>query len=139
MSKQTVYMSTTKINPQQSAAEIVSNLVRAGATSINTNYEAGRITGIRWIQKVRGVDCMFEMPVRVAPLQKVIGDKEQAERTAWRQLLRWVQAQNAMIEVGMAEAGEVYFAYMVNLGSDRTIFQHLVESQFKALPAGGSQ
>src|SRR5579864_9646271 len=99
--KRSIFMGTTNISPQQTAAEIVSNLVRAGATAINTNYEAGRITGIRWIQRVRGVECMFEMPVRVAPLQKLIRDKEQAERTAWRQLLRWAQAQNAMIEVGM--------------------------------------
>jgi hypothetical protein len=77
------------------------------------------------------------MPVRVEPLKKHIPDTAQAERTAWRQLLRWVQAQNAMIEVGMAEAGEVYFAYMVNPGTNRTLFEHLVDSQFKALPPPG--
>jgi hypothetical protein len=132
-------MGTTSIDPQQTAAQIVSELVRAGATSINTDYENGRITGIRWIQRVRSTECLFEMPVRVDPLKKHIRDAAQAERTAWRQLLRWVQAQNAMIEVGMAEAGEVYFAYMVNPGTNRTVFEHLVDTQFKALPSAREQ
>lgn len=137
--KKQIYMGTTQISPQQTAAEIVAELVRAGANSINTDYEAGKIKGIRWLQRVRGIECLFEMPVRTAAVQKVIRDKDQAERTAWRQLLRWVQAQNAMIEIGMAEAGEVYFAYMVNPGTNRTLFDHLQDSQFKALPPGKPQ
>jgi hypothetical protein len=137
--KKQVYMGTTKIAPQQTAAEIISELVRAGANSINTEYSNGKISGIRWLMRVRGTDCLFEMPIRIEPLNKKIDNLEQAERTAWRQLLRWVQAQNAMIEVGMAEAGEVYFAYMVNPSTNRTIFNHLVDSQFKALPAPTKQ
>ena len=36
---------------------------------------------------------------------------EQAKRVAWRQLLRWTEAQLAMIDAGMAHAGEVFLAY----------------------------
>lgn len=126
-------MGSTKIESMQTAGEIISELVRGGATSINTEYSNGKISGIKWLMRVRGTECLFDMPIRVEPLLKVIGDRAQAERVALRQLLRWVQAQNAMIEVGMAEAGEVYFAYMVKPGTKQTLFQHLVDSQFKAL------
>jgi hypothetical protein len=137
MRKQTMYMGTTTISPAQTAGEIISELVRAGANSINTDYSNGRISGIRWIMKIGTVPVLFEMPIRVDPVLKQMGgrDREQAERTAWRQLLRWVQAQNALIEVGMVQAGEVYLAYMVNPGTNQTLFEHMLDTQFKALPA----
>lgn len=141
MKKPTIYMGTTSISPQQTAAEIVAELVKAGASSINTDYKNGRISGIRWIMRVGGVEALFEMPIRIDPVFKKMGgrDREQAERTAWRQLLRWVQAQNAMIDVGMAQAGEVYLAYSVHPGTNRTLFEHLMETQFKALPPAREQ
>ena len=130
-------MATTKIDPQQTCGEIISELVRAGASSINTDYKNGKLSGIRWVMKVGAIDALFDMPIRVDPVHKKLGsDRVQAERVAWRQLLRWVQAQNAMIEVGMAQAGEIYLAYLVNPGTNQTLFNHMLETQFKALPAG---
>lgn len=85
-------MGTTKVGPQQTAGEVVSELVKAGATSINTDYKNGKISGIRWIMRVGSSQVLFDMPIRIEPVLKKIGDRDQAERTAWRQLLRWVQA-----------------------------------------------
>lgn len=62
-------------------------------------------------------------------------DRQQAERVAWRQLLRWVQAQLAMIECGMTEASEVFFPYMQML-SGNTIYELFKASEFKQLAAG---
>jgi hypothetical protein len=59
---------------------------------------------------------------------------KKAERVAWRQILRWVQAQYAMIETGMVQPAEVFLAYMVNPATNRTLFDHMIETQFKALP-----
>lgn len=130
-------MGTTKVGTQQTAREVMSELVRSGATSINTDYADGKISGIRWIMLVRGSQVLFDMPIRIDPVHELMGGpREQAERVAWRQLLRWVQAQNAMIDQGMAEAAEVYLAYMVNPATSRTLFEHMVETQFKMLPPG---
>ena len=85
--------------------------------------------------KVNGSDVLFDMPVRIEPIAKLIRDRAQAERVAWRQLLRWVQAQNAMIETGMVQAVEVYLPYVVVHSSGQTLFQRMNESQFKMLPA----
>lgn len=129
-------MGTTEVPAARSASEIVAELVNAGASSINTDYTNGKIVGIRWVMKVNGRDVWFDMPARVEPVYQMLyargGDsyrwneeknREQAERIAWRQLLRWVQAQNALIQCKMAEAGEVYMAYAVAPGSNRTMFQ----------------
>lgn len=150
--KKTLYMETTEIDPTRTAGEIVSELVAAGASSVNTDYKNGVIAGLRWIMRVGGVEVLFDMPVRIEPVYKFFlerreGNKqwisqkdkdklrEKAERVAWRQLLRWVQAQNAMIDTGMVQPGEVYLAYMVNPGTNRTLFEHMLDTQFKALPA----
>jgi len=129
-------MGSTQVNASKTAAEIVGELVKSGAKSINTDYSNGKIVGIRWIMRVADTDQLFDMPIRIDPILKKIGNREQAEKVAWRQLLRWVQAQNAMIEQGMAQAAEVYFAFYVpNPQIGRTLFAELAERQFKALPA----
>jgi hypothetical protein len=91
---------------------------------------------------------LFTMPARVEPVFNILNgrrkysydrtsnaakDREQAERVAWRQLLRWVQAQLAMIDCGMTEAAEVFFPYM-ETPRGGTIFQLFKEQEFKALP-----
>jgi len=148
--KQTLFMETTGIDAGRSAAEIVAELVKAGATAINTDYEGGVIIGLRWVMKVRGVDQLFSMPVRIAPVEKLllarrkgrptsIDDRariaEQARRVAWRQLLRWTQAQMAMIQCGMAESAEVFFAYLQSPGGV-SIFEVFAEQGLRMLPPG---
>jgi hypothetical protein len=107
--KKSLYMGTTKIDPQKTAGEIIAVLVASGARQIATDYTPqGRIQGLRFIIPTAGNGVAFSLPVRVDPLLKYLrNDRQQAERVAWRQLLRWTQAQLAMIEVGMVKAEEV--------------------------------
>jgi hypothetical protein len=147
--KQTLFMETTEVDAGRSASEIVAELVKAGATSINTDYANGVIVGLRWVMKVRGVDQLFNMPARIEPVEKLLlsrrkgplynQDKlrihEQARRVAWRQLLRWIQAQMAMIQCGMAESGEVFFAYLQSPGG-QSIFEVFAEQGLRMLPPG---
>lgn len=147
MAKKALFMETTEVSPTRTAGEIIAELVKCGATSINTEYDQGVVSGLRWVMKVHGNDVLFDMPVRVDPIYKILqsrrrdrwryeaADKEQAQRVAWRQLLRWVQAQNAMIECGMVAAEEVYLPYLFDARSSQTLFQKLSESKFKMLAA----
>lgn len=150
MTKKTLYMETTEVPAERTAGEIISELVKAGATQINTEYANGAIVGLRWIMRVNGQDALFAMPARVDPIYKILhsrsrntwlSDKEKeklqakARRVAWRQLLRWTQAQIAMIECGMTEPSEVFFPYLQHPMSGRSVFDHFKESGFKALPA----
>lgn len=147
--KKTLYMETTEVPADRTAAEICSALVQSGATHIATDYEQGKITGLRWSMNIAGRSLWFAMPARVEPIYNLLTDRAsgfidskraerlqaQAERVAWRQLLRWVQAQLAMIDCGMAESAEVFLPYMVSTTSGQTLYSLIKESGFKALPA----
>jgi len=150
MAKNRLFMETTKIGADQSAAEIVRELVAHGARSINTDYDDGRVVGLRWVMRVSGNDVLFDMPARVDAVRKLLlrettGNArrlvdEKAERIAWRQLLRWVQAQLAFIDCGMAQTAEVFMPYIVlNPGTNQRLFDTMMESQFKALPTPKAQ
>jgi hypothetical protein len=94
----------------------------------------------------------FSLPVRVEAVyqtllkdaeqsQKWHGNQEQisklkgkAERVAWRQLLRWVQAQLAMIETGMTQGAEVFMPYITG-ANGQTMFENFYDQKIKALPA----
>jgi hypothetical protein len=142
-------METTEIPAERSAGEITGELIKAGASAINTDYENGVIVGLRWVMKLRGTDQLFSMPVRIAPVEKILlsrrkgflGNdvrakiKDQARRVAWRQLLRWIQAQMAMIQCGMAESGEVFFAYLQS-PAGQSIFEVFAEQGMRMLPPG---
>lgn len=92
------------------------------------------------------------MPVRVEPVYQLFAkrkgygtgrrtdgtillpaDMEKAERVAWRQLLRWVQAQVAMIQTGMVKSEEVFLPYWFDPVKSQTLFQSMTETRFKML------
>lgn len=135
----TIFMGSTKIEAQRTIGEISSVLIRTGATQISTDYGVGgRVEAVRFGMNVPGISMTvyFRLPCRTEKLLKLLrNDRAQAERTAWRQVLRWVEAQMAMIEAGMTQTHEVFMPYAVIPGTDdKTMFQAW-ESQQKALPA----
>lgn len=145
-----LFMGSTGVAAARSASKVVAELVNGGASSISTNYDNGRIIGIRWVMKVNGQDIWFDMPARVDPVfQRIRMERKRptdstdavdlatAERVAWRQLLRWVQAQNAMIQSRLSDPGEVYMAFAVAPGTGRTMFQTWTAQL--ALPAAGGK
>jgi hypothetical protein len=135
MKTKKLFMGTTKIDPQKTVGEIMQALVASGARQIASTYDdKGQVVGLRFSINASGIDLAFVLPVRVEPLLKCLrNDRDQARRVAWRQLLRWVQAQLAMIEVGMVRAEEVYVPYMLGPDSQQTLFEALSASRFKAI------
>lgn len=141
-------METTEVPAERTAGEISAVLVAAGAGQISMQYENGRISGLLWTMKVAGMERLFQMPARVEPVYKILlsrrsnrtasdvqaAVRQQAQRVAWRQLLRWVQAQVAMIECGMTEAGEVFFPYL-QAPSGQTLFEMFKDNGMKLLGA----
>src|SRR4051812_7041453 len=123
----TLFMETTEISAEKTAAEITSLLVQSGARRLMMECGDNReITGLRFELDVKGNPWICVLPARVEPIFKILNgrrrsswdrtqkrdqDQTQSKRVAWRQLLRWVQAQLAMIDAGMVEAGEVFLPY----------------------------
>ena len=129
-------MGTTSVDPSKTAGEIVSILSRHGATSINQTYESGRLVGLQWLMARKGAEpALYSMPARVEPVWSLMRRKcrgnvsrEQAERTAWRLVLRWVQAQFALIETGMVEPAEVFAPYR-EVAPGKTVWAALLEAE----------
>jgi hypothetical protein len=148
-------METTEVPPHKTAGEITNLLVRAGATQVSLDYKDSKIVGMRFTYPVDGYVVPFCLPVRVEPVFKVLNgrrtpdawkrgnrqdmaekDREQAERVAWRQLLRWTEAQLAMIDTGMVKTEEVFLPYAWTPGG-RTLFEEFIAtgSAARMLPA----
>lgn len=152
--KRTLFMESTEVPADRSASEIVAELVKAGAKSINMDYGAGVITGLRWLMTVPGRgDVLYAMPARVEAVHKLLlkrrrpgflSDqdeqrlKDSARRIAWRQLLRWVQAQMAMVQCGMAESGEVFFPF-VQAPTGESVYELFRDHGLKLLEPGKPQ
>jgi hypothetical protein len=147
MARKPIYMETTEIAAERTAAEVSAVLVQAGASSVSIRYDNGKIIGMSWTMRVGANELPFAMPARVEPVYELLKSRRtgylhnqakerirlQAERVAWRQLLRWVQAQLAMIEVGMVKRAEVFMPYMQQ--ADGSTFFEYFESRQLALPA----
>jgi hypothetical protein len=148
MARKPLYMESTEIQPARTAQEIQSVLVAAGARQIMTEYgDAGKVVGLKWTMATPLGDRLFDMPARVEPIYTLLYKRVQnqwgidttklrakAERVAWRQLLRWVQAQVAMIETGMVQPSEVFFPYMVAI-EGKTVYSLFEARQLPMLPA----
>lgn len=109
--------------------EIQEIVLRSGATNINQKASNGRILGLAFTLPGPQGDVLYDLPARVEPVYKVLRsqrspklafrpgaeetDRDAAERIAWRQLLYWIRAQFALIELGMVEAQEVFLPYMM--------------------------
>jgi hypothetical protein len=150
MSK-TIFMGTTKIAPETTAHEIHSLLVGAGARQVLTEYNEQReITGIHFIMSVGNKQIPFKMPVRTEKLLEYFKGKgktrrhssyrhtskedlaSKAKRVAWRQLFRWVEAQLAFIDAGMAQTEEVFMAY-IQVAPNETFYQRAIKQGFDRL------
>ena len=139
MAHKHIYMGTTKIAPEKTAMEVQSVLVSSGARQIASDYDhQGKIRGLRFCIPVNGAEMAFTLPVRTESLVKALhGNRLQAERVAWRQLLRWCQAQMALIDVGMVQAAEVYAPYRL-MQSGQTLFEEMMTAgKHLELPVGG--
>jgi hypothetical protein len=139
---------TTTIAAEKTAAEIQKALVKAGATKVMVDYRDGRPTALTFQIKTEFGERAFRLPVNPHPVQAVLSRQrsagkidrryasaEQAERTAWRVALEWVQVQLAYIETGMVTADQILLPYMTTQDGG-TVYEAFVAQQL-ALPATG--
>jgi hypothetical protein len=138
---------TTQIDPTKTAAECISRLAAHGATAIGMTYDKGFPTGLQFqIMTAHGMQA-YALPVNVDgtynALQKAArarripqskATREQAQRTGWRVIKDWLEAQLALIEAGVADMSEVMLPWMLVDG--QTVYQTFLERNQLALEAG---
>jgi hypothetical protein len=112
-------------------AELQQTLGMHGAKQISYDYgDDGKVHGVQFVIKVNHHFIPVKLPARVEKAQAVLKRQwdegvishkrgkeqtygyEQAYRVAWRNILDWVQAQMALLEIGMAKIEEVFLPYM---------------------------
>ena len=137
---------TTKTPAKQTAAEIMSILVRNGATDILTHYgPAGMGTGLKWRMETASGTIGFSLPINTEAVFEILTRSrvmktnpaawmQQANRTAWRIIRERVQAQIALVETEMVTVEEVFLPYM--LRDKQTLYQGLSNGDLKMLPDG---
>lgn len=118
---------TTKIDPMRTATEIDYILASNGATAIQKDIVNGQVTALRFTVQTSLGMIPIQLPVNIDAVQKILKDMhqrkargnidyshEQAARVAWRCLKSWVEAQMALIQIGMATMDQVFLPYVLN-------------------------
>lgn len=142
---------TTTIEVEKTVGEIYQLLARGKAQAILSEYDgAGNVTAIAFRSQTQFGIVSFRLPANVQAAAQVlksqayakqiprrfINDVPQARRVAWRILRQWIEAQLAMVQLGMTKIEEVFLPYAQD-ETGRTVFEKLQESKFAglALPA----
>lgn len=124
---------TTTIPDHKTVGEIQAILARAGAVSVNMDYDQGQPAAITFVIKVGDEFINFRLPSNWEGVYKRMGrDRDvpnrfkteaQARRVAWRIIKDWVEAQIAIIDAGLAVLPEVFLPYAVSPATGRTMWQ----------------
>lgn len=136
----TLYMETTKKTPAETSAEIEVLLSGYGLTGFNKVYDLGDVVGCHFTIAMDDKDVPIKLPVRWEPLLRMaengetryIRDKDQAQKVAWRQVLRWVEAQLALVDLEMVDIAEVFLPYML-IKDGVTLYAHMVNTKMRLL------
>jgi hypothetical protein len=142
---------TSKVPVSRSISFIESKLVANGARSIMKEYgPEGEISTLCFVINISSRDIPFRLPAKVQECERVLlaslssrarpetrkKMKAQAERTAWKILSDWVEAQMAMIELAQVDVMEVFLPYVYDPATQQTFFQTLKDRKFKGLLTG---
>jgi len=145
MSKR-LFMETTQINPSQTVSQIQEILGKYGAVAILIEYESSEVVAISFRLKTKKMDIPFRLPCRWRAIYSILRDRrkhihkgtelkivEQSKRVAWRQILRWVEAQLALVATEMVSIQEVFLPYTVVNKEGQTLYEKLEKESFNML------
>lgn len=135
---------TTTIAPEKTAGEITKLLVKLGARDIGMRYDGEALVGMAFTIQRGPERLSFQLPVRVSAVYDVLGKQKvptkhrtrrQAERTAWRIMKSWIEAQAAIIETQMVTLEQIMLPYMTT-DTGETVFDRWEIN--RQLPVGTS-
>lgn len=138
---------TTSIESGKTISEIQDLLVKKGASKIMTEYDPnGEVSALHFILRVQDNELPFALPIREESIFRVLEaqrkarkldpryvTRQQAKRIGWRILKDWVDAQLALVEIGMADMAEVFMPYLYNPITKKTLYQLSRAGQFQNL------
>jgi len=133
---------TTEVDPEKTAAECVAILARHGAKRVSIDFENGMAHGLAFsIETPHGVR-FFMLPANPAGVFKALDkanragrippryvNERQANRTAWRVLKDWLEAQLALIEAQVVDLEQVMLPYLIVNDEGQTLYQRYLETR----------
>lgn len=131
---------TTKINANKTIGEIQEILAKHKAKAILTEFDdEGEAMSLSFkVESTKGeigikLPANIEKVCHVLKKQKeknnqICDTKEQAKRTAWRNLKDWIDIQMALLETEQVEMEEIFLPYMVNRNG-QTLYQAFQNNQ----------
>lgn len=144
---------TSNQSASRSISYIEQKLIQQGANKILKIYDEDcRLKAICFSIIIDGEDISFKLPAKVKACETVLLSNlsararpetrkkvpQQAERTAWKILQDWVEAQMAMIELSQTEIMEVFLPYVFNNQTEQTFFEQIKSKGYaKLLPKPG--
>lgn len=142
----TLYMETTRIAAERTVQEIQSILSKYGASAILLEFEGCQVSAVAFQHLVEGQKIPFRLPCRWHAMETTLRKsgkrprsddtfEKWARRVAWRQILRWVEAQMALVETSMVKIEEVFFPY-IQTKSGHTIYEIQEKQKFIAIGSG---
>jgi len=119
-------------------------LAEHGAKHIVFDYgDDGKIYGMTFVIETAGRKIPIKLPARVDKAASLLErqyregliksrkvlEPEQAYRVAWRNILDWVDAQMALLDIEMAKIEEIFLPYMADQ-TGKTFFELMEKSDF---------
>ena len=78
---------TTKIPAEQTAAEIISILVKKGATDILTHYgDGGMATGLKWNMETASGTLGFSLPIKAEAVFEILTRDRVMKTNLWARM-----------------------------------------------------
>lgn len=148
MKTDTLFMETTEISAEHTCADIQRVLGKHGVTGVMTEYENGEVKAVSFKTMFLDRTIPFRLPCRWEPIynmfiarprktpfkpEDLLRLQNQAKRVAWRQILRWVEAQLALVKTNMVQVHEVFLPYVQMDAEGTTLFQSIEKTKFRML------
>lgn len=141
-----IFMETTQISAERTTGEISELLSRYGAQAVMTEFSAGLVAGVSFRIELNGTPLHFKLPCRWEAVEAMLlrrrrgsvrGNakaelEKKARRIAMRHILRWVEAQMAMVQTGQVKIQEVFLPYAMNRDG-KTLYEHMEAAGFAAI------
>lgn len=142
---------STKIPANQTITEIEASLIHHGATDLWKQYDGSKnITSLTFAVITEHGKIPFKLSINIEAVRQIIAeqhkkgkargisqgqatDLEHARNVGWRILKDWMDAQMALVEVGMRKLEQVFLADIWDARTSMTYFEVLSEKKFAGM------
>lgn len=131
---------TSEVDPQDTAHDIADLLRKRGARRVTTLYDDGRPEAVEFVLQIQGEPMSFRLEPDVGGMHEALQDdemaqsrhegtsREQARRTAWRNLLGLVETALALRHARQFRLDQLLLGMGIT-ASGETVYDRLVQDR----------